>query len=327
MKISAVLPTIIISTNLLSFTTFAFIPSFIAPRSSPIRHYRYLPNQHDDQRCQTKYTAKKATTSLFSSISLPHLSESDMNELSTKGYVIIPDYIDSTLINKLRQDISNLRSTNKFNVAKIGQDATNTLNTNIRVAETCFLGRDKLSEQQDEGRNVLYDVLDTLRNDLSSNSEKLQSFVLDNKLSELLYAYYPQGGFYRRHRDAIPGSASVLRCFSLLLYLNDGWTEKDGGQLRMHMDGGGDSLPEGAQPNYLDVEPRGGTLVLFKSDAVPHEVLNTNSERMAVVGWFNRAVTAGDVANLTSEEDRSKAVLLLVAAGLVTVGLGMIVMG
>eukprot|EP00565_Helicotheca_tamesis_P006383 CAMPEP_0185730718 /NCGR_PEP_ID=MMETSP1171-20130828/10775_1 /TAXON_ID=374046 /ORGANISM="Helicotheca tamensis, Strain CCMP826" /LENGTH=156 /DNA_ID=CAMNT_0028399831 /DNA_START=477 /DNA_END=947 /DNA_ORIENTATION=+ len=155
----------------------------------------------------------------------------------------------------------------------------------------------------------------------------LNSVALDEKLSELLYAYYPLGGFYKRHVDAVQGSASVLRCFSLLLYLNEEWGEEDGGQLRIHLDGGGDEAPPNTSPNYFDVQPQGGTLVLFKSDAIPHEVLNTNKERMVVIGWFNRAVTAADVTNLTSEEDRTKAVLLLVAAGLVSVGLGMIFMG
>lgn len=65
--------------------------------------------------------------------------------------------------------------------------------------------------------------------------------ALDTNLSELLYAYYPEGGFYRRHRDAIAGSASVLRCYSLLLYINPPetkWKDEFGGQLRLHMDSG-----------------------------------------------------------------------------------------
>ena len=35
------------------------------------------------------------------------------------------------------------------------------------------------------------------------------------------------------------------------------------------------------------VSPEGGTLVLFDSVAVPHEVLTTRSERYAVNGWFH----------------------------------------
>jgi len=42
----------------------------------------------------------------------------------------------------------------------------------------------------------------------------------------------------------------------------------------------------GELPNFVDVEPKAGTLVVFCSDRVPHEVLDTRTERMTVVGWF-----------------------------------------
>jgi len=261
---------------------------------------------------------------------VPRISPSAIQDLAKNGYAIIPNFLPPDLVSALNEDVSSLRSNQQFNIAKIGQDSTNKLNTDIRVAETCFIGRQKLQDSPDAARDRLYDALDSVRADLSANpvlDEKSASgeltkaaAALDSNLSELLYAFYPQGGFYRRHRDAIPGSASVLRCYSLLLYLNENWKEEDAGQLRMHFDNGGDFCPDGQDPNYVDVEPRGGTLVLFKSDQIPHEVLDTASERSAVVGWYNRAVTAADIGDLASEEDKMRAVMLLAAAGLVTVG-------
>ena len=262
---------------------------------------------------------------------VPRISPSAIKDLAENGYAIIPNFLPPDLVSDLNKDVSSLRSNQKFNIARIGQDSTNKLNTDIRVAETCFIGRQKLQDCPDAARDRLYDALDSVRADLSANpilDEKdaitgtliKGASALDSNLSELLYAFYPQGGFYRRHRDAIPGSASVLRCYSLLLYLNEDWKEEDAGQLRMHFDSGGDFCPDGEEPNYIDVEPRGGTLVLFKSDLVPHEVLDTKSERSAVVGWYNRAVTAADINELASEEDKMRAVMLLVAVGLVTAG-------
>ena len=115
-----------------------------------------------------------------------------------------------------------------------------TLNEDVRVAETCFLGRNKLRDSPNESRGRLYDALDAVREDLSGNpalqrKEEAVAPALEKTLDELLYAFYPRGGFYRRHRDSVAGSASVLRIYSLLLYLNDSWEEKDGGKLRMHM--------------------------------------------------------------------------------------------
>jgi len=254
-------------------------------------------------------------SSLFlSSAALPRLSQNDLNELDSNGYVIVENFLPVNLQEDLRTDVKSLRENFKFNIAKIGQDSTNTLNTDIRVAETCFLGPNKLSDQPNASRSQLYTILDQLRQDLPQ--------PLDQNLSEFLYAYYPKGGFYRRHRDAIPGSASMLRKFSLLLYLNKDWNEEDGGRLRMHMDSGGDFLGQGEDPNFRDVDPLGGTLVLFESDKLPHEVLDTQKERMAIVGWYNRPVNANDIAELSGGDfDPVRIVGLAVAAGLVTVGL------
>ena len=77
------------------------------------------------------------------------------------------------------------------------------------------------------------------------------------------------------------------------------------------------------EPTFVDVDPLGGTLVLFKSEMVPHEVLNTNSERFALVGWYNRGVTAEDIGNLGEAGGGSSIVqvgLMVVAMALVTFG-------
>lgn len=266
------------------------------------------------------------------------IANSALQELNSNGYVIIKNFISPELVSSLRGDVNTLRSSNKFNIAKIGQDSTNSLNTSIRVAETCFLGESKLQDIPSVSRIELYNVLETLRSDLSGNEildtndatsgELVRAApALDKSLSELLYAYYPEGGFYRRHTDAVQNSASVLRSYSLLLYLNDEWEESDGGYLRVHLDSGGDFLPEGEEPNYVDVKPEGGTLVLFKSEQIPHEVLDTNAERTAVVGWYNRPYTTADIASLASEEDKKKGMMLTLAAGLVTVGVVSLIVG
>ncbi|KAL3793119.1 hypothetical protein HJC23_005621 [Cyclotella cryptica] len=238
---------------------------------------------------------------------MPRVTQEHIDTLSNKGYVVIPNFLPRDVVDELRDDILRLRSGGAFREAKIGQDSTNNLNKSIRIAETCFIGRNRPelasisgSDSIRDRESGLYDILDGLCGSLADLCSKESGARLDNSLTELLYVYYPSGGFYRRHRDAIPNSASVLRKYSLLLYLNrEGWSpQSDAGQLRVHLDGGGDEVPEGVNPNFVDVDPFGGTLVLFKSELIPHEVLDTNSERFAVVGWYNRAVTAADIGSL-----------------------------
>ncbi|OEU06936.1 hypothetical protein FRACYDRAFT_198933 [Fragilariopsis cylindrus CCMP1102] len=279
-----------------------------------------------------KATTTDTTTTTNTSTYIPRISSQDLQTLSKDGYVVIENFIPSTdnginLKEALRDDILNLRSKSKFKIAKIGQDTTNKLNEEIRVAETCFLGKEKpeLRNVYNQRREQLYDLLEFLRIDLEENSNNGNSIKLDQKLSEFLYAYYPTGGFYRRHRDAVKGSVSYLRQYSLLLYLNtDNYSsDKDGGQLRIHFDSGKDFLPVDETPNYIDINANGGTLVLFESSKFPHEVLNTSSERFAIVGWYNRPMSFTDISSISSNKDGDPVRLigLAVAAGLVTVGL------
>ena len=275
-------------------------------------------------------TSPPPTTGKSSSIGdeIPRIDASDLQTLRDDGYVIIEDFLPTeSWMEALRGDVLNLRDEKKFKIAKIGQDSTNTLNEEIRVAETCFIGREKpeLQDVPNPVREKLYDILETLRVDLESAGQT----SLDPNLSEFLYAYYPKGGFYRRHRDAIRGSASYLREYSILLYLNEESYDPDidGGRLRMHFDSGGDFLPAGEAPLFQDVDAYGGTLVIFESDRFPHEVSDTVAERFAVVGWYNRPMTLADISAVTDSRsgvgatDTMQLVALAAAAGLITVGL------
>ena len=106
----------------------------------------------------------------------------------------------------------------------------------------------------------------------------------------LQLARYGEGGFYTRHldnpgreasgaMDGPPGWRSADRALTCLFYLNPEWREEDGGLLRLW-------APEGAPP--LDVAPRGGTLLLFDSEKVPHEVQPSRAERWALSAWLPR---------------------------------------
>ena len=85
---------------------------------------------------------------------------------------------------------------------------------------------------------------------------------------------YPRGGFYRAHRDVVPGSDELARRISIVVFLTSAGEGCEGGSLRLY---------SGEQ---VDIPPRAGMLVAFPSD-VPHEVLPvTAGTRDAVVDWF-----------------------------------------
>ena len=68
------------------------------------------------------------------------------------------------------------------------------------------------------------------------------------------------------------------RRLTCLLYLNDNSLdiENKGGCLRMHL----------GNDKHFDVKPFGGTLVLFNSQWLPHQVLPTYFNRYAITLWF-----------------------------------------
>ena len=101
-----------------------------------------------------------------------------------------------------------------------------------------------------------------------------------------MLACYPAGGAaYVSHRDCtveegVPSNRRMLTC---CLYANEGWDdERDGGCLRLHRCNG---VPGSA---HVDVVPEAGTLVLFKSREVLHEVLPTgpHRQRLALTLWI-----------------------------------------
>jgi hypothetical protein len=134
---------------------------------------------------------------------------------------------------------------------------------------------------------------------------------------ELSYVLYQPGAYYLRHVDQSSGGSRVI---SFIVYLGDPTTTTtdddnennesagmdsrpwdcvtDGGALRVYgsavaactantvmcsrdEDGNGDDYGY-----YADITPTAGTLVIFDSATVKHEVMTTYRQRAAVVGWF-----------------------------------------
>jgi SM-20-related protein len=94
---------------------------------------------------------------------------------------------------------------------------------------------------------------------------------------ECHFSVYPPGATYRRHLDRFrDGGTRVVSC---VLYLNEGWSDADGGCLRIYSERGA----------YRDVPPAAGTLVAFLSAQYEHEVLPAARERISIAGWFRTA--------------------------------------
>ncbi|WP_420936110.1 2OG-Fe(II) oxygenase [Alteromonas sp. A081] len=90
------------------------------------------------------------------------------------------------------------------------------------------------------------------------------------------FACYDVGAYYKRHVDAFKGQSN--RVLSLVAYLNEQWSESDGGELVLYKN---EDDEQG-----ITVRPEKGTFVIFLSEQFPHEVLTSNRQRHSVAGWF-----------------------------------------
>lgn len=91
------------------------------------------------------------------------------------------------------------------------------------------------------------------------------------------FAHYAPGAFYRRHLDAFRGQAN--RVLSVVAYLNGQWDAENGGQLVLYES-------EESDQALAEIQPLGGSLVVFLSEEFPHEVLPALKDRYSIAGWF-----------------------------------------
>jgi SM-20-related protein len=92
---------------------------------------------------------------------------------------------------------------------------------------------------------------------------------------EFHYAWYDIGSFYKKHLDQFRTDSG--RKYSIVVYLNENWTDEDGGQLLLYIGG-----------KTIRINPEGGRIVFFESDKIEHEVLSSKRPRMSVTGWLKK---------------------------------------
>ena len=123
-----------------------------------------------------------------------------------------------------------------------------------------------LEPGQSEACDQYLQAMDELRQALN------QAFFFGLVDYESHFALYPPGAFYQKHLDRFRDDDR--RTVSAVYYLNDDWQAEQGGALRLYPQDGAE----------LDLLPTAGTLVLFISAELPHEVLPATRERLSLTG-------------------------------------------
>ncbi|NYT45378.1 2OG-Fe(II) oxygenase [Alcaligenaceae bacterium] len=207
------------------------------------------------------------------------LDDTLIDTLAQRGWVVSDELISPELHHGLLSSCRQHWDAGDFKPAAVGKGKALARHPRIRNDSIYWI---EAEQAQGPVRQFL-DWTETLRGQLN------RELFAGLKSTEFHFARYPQGGAYKKHLDQHKGQAH--RSISLVLYLNQTWTDDDGGQLCLYATD--DNTRELAR-----VLPQAGRLVLFRSDLVPHAVLPCSQTRWSLSGWFRTDATLLPVAPL-----------------------------
>lgn len=188
-------------------------------------------------------------------------------ELAQNNWASSQDVFPKSFCLALAKECQTLYSKGAFHQASIGHGVTKGLHNEIRGDSTLWIEEGTSSALQNE----LLAQLNLLMQELN------QSFYLGLKRFESHFAVYPPGAGYDKHVDNHRGSGA--RRITFILYLNENWQKGHGGELSFYQ-------PDNENVLITQIEPRLGTLVLFRSELFPHQVEKSFQPRMSITGWI-----------------------------------------
>lgn len=188
-----------------------------------------------------------------------------VEDLFEKGWSVQPDYLGIGLAAALKTRMAELEEAEALTPAGIGREDDNRIAKDIRRDSTFWLSPANSTDAEYTG------LMEDLRLALNRN------LFLGLFEYEAHYALYPAGGFYKKHIDALKGEKN--RIVSTVCYLNEDWREKDGGMLTLF-----DRDDHNRVVNV--VLPEEGSIAVFLSEDIPHEVTPANRMRRSIAGWF-----------------------------------------
>ncbi|WP_339414463.1 2OG-Fe(II) oxygenase [Pseudomonas sp. EA_35y_Pfl2_R5] len=188
-----------------------------------------------------------------------------IDDLAEHGWSLQTQFIAPSLTCELSEECRKRAAAGLLVQAGIGRGALTVVSEGLRGDHIQWL---------DAGQNAACDqylaVMDELRQALN------QALFMGLEDFESHFALYPPGAYYKKHLDRFRDDDR--RAVSVVFYLNEDWQAEQGGALRLY-------LPNG---EIRDVLPQAGSLLLFLSADMPHEVLPATRDRLSLTGWFRR---------------------------------------
>lgn len=195
-----------------------------------------------------------------------------IDNLAEDDVVVIDDFLPADLYDKIRRFFLDHLQMSDFSKAGIGASGNHMIASSIRGDYVYWLDR-----QRDLEIAPFFNLTDEMIGMLN------RYCYLSLSGSEFHLAHYPAGTYYHRHLDQFRERNN--RMISMIIYLNEQWTEEDEGQLKIFLPTGQERL----------VAPLANRCVMFRSNLLEHEVLLTRASRYSLTGWllYQPAAMAG----------------------------------
>ena len=188
-----------------------------------------------------------------------------LDDLAEQGWAIATNALPADLTLELAKECRERANEGALQPAGVGRGSAHGVQEGVRGDHIQWL-----EPGQCAAGDRYLGMLDDLRGQLN------QALYLGLEDYEGHFALYPPGTFYQKHLDRFRDDDR--RAVSAVFYLNSDWLPEQGGALRLYL----------ADGRELDVLPEAGTLVLFLSADLPHEVLPATRERLSLTGWLRR---------------------------------------
>ena len=184
-----------------------------------------------------------------------------------KGYAICDDFLAPIEVENLLKTFVIRYDAGQFKAAGIGKLSEVQQAVRIRGDEILWLEADSI----DLAERILLDKNQDFVNYLN------RTCYLGIVGTEIHFAKFDIGKFYRRHRDTFQTQKG--RVLSVIYYLNTQWIPADGGNLIIY------TQQNGVEQSIV-IAPLARRLVCFESEKLDHEVTEAFAPRLSITGWM-----------------------------------------
>lgn len=180
-------------------------------------------------------------------------------------YGCCDNFLTESSVSGLRTNMASLNALGEMLPAGIGNKFALQKNTSIRGDTLNWIDEHSINEHEAYYLKKIWRFINYLNTTCFTSIKTFESH----------YANYDIGSFYKRHLDQFKTEKG--RKYSIILYLNQDWTENDKGALSLYP----------LNDTQKDILPLGGRMIFFKSDDMEHEVHpSLTRDRKSIAGWL-----------------------------------------